>query len=322
MRHTPIIVSLICVGLFGCLGTARIRTPDTTRPGESKTIDGIPFYPKRALCAHETVWIEPVYVLTREDTSADDAKETRTAVKVMRRSSLASGSDPLGKLHALEEAFNTAAVTPSGTTWRAFDDAWHMIASDGNLGINKPLPEDVVLGGNSVKSETFVDYTQPFYFNTYMPWIGSSTANATLADDGSLTTAQATTDNQTVKAVLDLLPVSAFLSARLGLTAAKAAATSADSINQPPPKDAKMKVGLKIETSLYSHTFRGRSPQTASPCTVSTRIPITALDDDRYEYQWSDLSAPTKSDQPPADPKTAKDKSPDTKDKPAGAKKP
>lgn len=243
-KYTPVLLlTLLTLLTTACLGTARITTGDSKPVADNIHIDGIPFYPKRAVCRQDTIWLEPLYVLTREDTyrkqqpplkpTDPPPPPTTTTIKqtkIARRSELTTKQCPqaaprdqctitaLERLDKLQKTLADAQPTIDPTKLKAINDAWTEINVTSSLLVTDVEQRNVVLASNTRTSDFFTDYTRPYYFNTRMPWLGSSTANATLDKDGSLTNGTATVDNQTLKAVLDVLPISAVLSKALGLT--------------------------------------------------------------------------------------------------------
>ena len=281
------VATLLIVVSLGCAGTARVRTGSKTVPADDTTLAGIPFFPKNAVCKQETVWIEPIYVLTREKVDAASNKPSATQVKIARRSDLNNTSGgALAKLRELQEQFNAVAASGQITSDK-FEKAWGDIKATGSLSLNPPSGDasDVMLASNSSISETYVDYSRPYYFNTRMPWIGSSTANATVAPDGSITNITATADNQTAKAVLDLLPISALLTASLGLTPDAPAATATASIEALDGSSSE-RATFRVETQLFQHTLVGRTAPAVSPCPIKSPIAFDTTNIRSYEYRW------------------------------------
>jgi hypothetical protein len=319
-KYTPALL-LLSLLATACLGTARITTGNSNPIADNTQIDGIPFYPKRAVCRQDTIWLEPLYVLTREDTypgATPDITKTPKQVfkltKLARRSELTTDkcSNPqdrackitsLQLLDNLQDAIATKQLDTVNAAWKAINVTKSLIVTDVE-------PRNVLLASNTLTSDFFTDYTKPYYFNTRMPWLGSSTANASLDKDGSLTNGTATVDNQTAKAVLDVLPISALLSKALGLTSAAAPATpaggAATAFDGGAPKPES--ITLTIETRFIQHTLTAITEQHRSPCgPIPSDGPLTLLYlDERltkpYQYHVDQLATPTSAaDKPKAD---------------------
>lgn len=281
-------LALTVLILAGCTTTAHITT-------DQKQLAGIPFYVKRARCKQTTTYVQPVYVLTRVDTIG--ATTTRQ-LKIARRSDLIGNcgvADPLCKLSALQNDLNTAQTSQK---YKAFNDDWKLLTTTGTLSVDHVQADDVVLAGNMTVPDLYVDYTTQYYFNTNMPWIGSSTANATLGGDATLTNAVATTENSTFTTLLSVLPVTAYLTNALKLPAAATGAASATAIGKTMTVDVidgtekapTRTVILTIEPVLFQHTL-SQTTEFAGRCTTMTPIPFTDEARSKYEYQWSQLTA-------------------------------
>lgn len=276
MRSLTTLLALI---FTGCLSTAQITTGSAGTPGDKTALPGVPFYPQSAVCKHETTWLEPIFTLTREDSYSEDTTKKRsvTQVKVARLSDLGQN------LQLLKDLQTRLGDQPPDLM--KIDQAWAKITTTGALTLQAPTQENVVLGSNSVTSAPYVDYSRPYYFNTRLPWLGSSTAKVTLNPDGTLLTTEATTENKTLDTIIGLLPINALLSARLGLGASAAPeATGLDMILAMPGPQA-LQVTVAVQTTFAKHTLTATTPQKTSPCTISAALPIK--DRDQYEYTFS-----------------------------------
>ena len=309
------VVVLCLAGLLasGCASTARIATGNKNLPSDNTVLPGIPFYPKRAVCRQETVWLEPIYVLTREDSfTTSDPKQPRIVkeVKSARRSDLSNANGDMAKIVALQAALNRAKGSMTEAALKNIDMAWTALAVTPTMSLAPPSDTDLVLAADSLVPDFYVDYSRPYYFNTRMPWLGSSTANATLAPDGTLTQGQATVDNQTVSAILSLLPVNALLSARLGLTPAAGAASPAASSNDftihamrefdtddPAPSRLPESIAVNVETTYVKHVLSHSREQQNSPCSYAADSAPLKLSDRgtrHYQYRMESVLAPAK----------------------------
>jgi len=344
--YTPALL-LFTLLTTACLGTARITTGNTNTIADNTHLDGIPFYPKRAVCRQDTIWLEPLYALTREDTYRKQppplkptdplpASTTTTIkqTKIARRAELTTKPCPqaaprdlcaitaLERLDKLQKALADAQPTMDPMKLKAINDAWTEINVTSSLLVTDVEQRNVVLASNTRTSDFFTDYTRPYYFNTRMPWLGSSTANASLDKDGSLTNGTATADNQTAQAILNVLPISAVLSKALGLASTAATGTTSGTtptaatptpgflINVPPaPPSPAMpeSITLTIETRFVQHTLTAITEQHRSPCgPLPGDGPLTPLYLDElrtkaYQYHVDQLATPPPADKPKPD---------------------
>lgn len=90
--------------------------------------------------------------------------------------------------------------------------------------------------------EARVDYLKQYYVNVTRPLVGSASATAKLATDGTLTEATGEVEDSTLSTLLDLLPINAFLTSKF------APATPEDA-KEPP------EFRLQVEPVLVRHTF-------------------------------------------------------------------
>jgi hypothetical protein len=286
-----ILLGLVVLLFTGCYSTTAIvsrgEPADPKVPKPNKELPGVPFYPTRAVCKHQTVWMEPVFSLTREDTYSAKAPEKPAVITQVKLARISDLGPKLTYLTNLQSAIATQVK---------INDAWARIGTTGALTFAQPpSATDVFLGSNSVTSVKYVDYETPFYFNTRMPIIGSSTAKANLNDDGTLGGIEATSAPKTAETLLSLLPINAFFSATLGLPAPKSggggpgssaamfydSTSGAEALNR---SNMPMQVTLTIATAFYKHTLTSTAKQVASPCEISPKLQLA--DYDKYEYQW------------------------------------
>jgi hypothetical protein len=69
---------------------------------------------------------------------------------------------------------------------------------------------------DTVVSSVYVDYSTPYTLNVRRPLIGTAQANTTLAPDGTLTQAEAQTQDQTLSTLLGMVPAIGPLMKALG----------------------------------------------------------------------------------------------------------
>lgn len=194
MRFRPT-CALLSVSLVasGC-SVYRIRGAD--RNG----LAGVPFFPHVGVCRHETSYIQPVYrvavqlVAGSREIVLFDASLTAVAVA---SSELAELRREIAKEDADLPRIGEAFERLTRNTRHQYDP--------------QAPPTGLVLAGNVTAAETQVDYGNPLYMNVSRPWIGSASASARLAPDGTLAEATAEVKDSAVDAVLRSLPAKELL---------------------------------------------------------------------------------------------------------------
>jgi len=218
---------------------------------------GVPFYVKTAVCRHQTVYDEPHFTVTLilEQQFSPDPEKAGRWEETGRESVTLS----LGGLNAAQSAGLLApgnerevkehfASLRGGVTSGTYPPP-AMVSSTTGLPSNAA---DYALVANRSDPEVIVDYSRMFYVNTRRTsWSGSTNATVELAPDGTLSKAEASLEDTTLKTVLEALPVSAFASKILHLT------TPAE-IEKASDEQAKAYVS-------QSKTLRGLRPDQALP---------------------------------------------------------
>lgn len=251
---------LVTFGLGGCRSTYTITHGGAIAPKDDHGVAGVPFYIKKAVCQHETVWAEPVYRLTLVQISPHAASQSSADGTSGRVPEAKGGAREKGdpgdskpkapssgdadfdkELERLEtflasptkeqrQTIGTVFLTESqyqakvrglvskitsepqnaGEIRTAFNDLY--VLSPKPLS-GFPNPEDRFLVSNTSTPITYVAYNDPYYFNVRRPWIGTSTAEVKLANDGTLSEAKGTIESKTIETFLSLLPVKDVLTA-------------------------------------------------------------------------------------------------------------
>jgi hypothetical protein len=209
-----VLLSLLLTGLAGC-STYRIMRYDTgARPGQDsvaagyRRIPGVPFYAKRAVCRQETVYQQELVRLSfrvheifyNAESGLQDSTALRyTNERVVTRATLALSSVTSLRLQPSSEPdwrnqASTFERLPEADLTRWEDSG------------------DRLLVSNRTAPHLYVDYENPYYLNADRPLVGSSSVNATLANDGTLTTAAAEGTDSTLGTLLSAIPTTALLS--------------------------------------------------------------------------------------------------------------
>ena len=170
---------------------------------------GIPFFVKHAGCVQETVRLDVVYTLTL-DRHIESSGTIVTSQATVRAETFAT-KEFTNDLNALRK---TLAGHPAA-------DLDAILAAFGKLverggGDFRTRPEEIAklpVAANHASIRTFVDYSKPYYLNIKRPLVGSADATATLGEEGTLSSAQASVEDKTLETVLSVLPVKEVLQA-------------------------------------------------------------------------------------------------------------
>lgn len=201
---------------------------------DAERIKGVPFYVKKAVCKQEQVYIEPLarVTLTRGDSGSEKIYSTIVREEFLRDFDFAR------KLEAVITDLKCKTWAPET--------------------IPDPPTVHYVKVANTAALEAYVDYSRPYYLNVKKPWIGSSSATAEIAPDGTLARAEAKVEDDTVERLAGVFPIGAALASRLGIREAEVAAGD----------DVKLRV--HIESLAYRHTFtKLTTPDTLGACTAA-----------------------------------------------------
>lgn len=245
-----------CVCLFaltslGCGSLYAVRRGDlATAPVK---VEGVPFYVKRAVCVIETVYSEPVYHVLVSEKRGDEsplvlaeawlrADKARTGLNEVRRlfaQSGANGPDRERVMTGVNQLATDAGFTPTALPAPGDEAHW-------------------VLLSHASAPRSYVDYSRVYYLNVRKPWIGSASATAELAADGTLTKGQAEVEDKTAETILGMLPAKELLQA-LGTKG-----IGFDAEGKVIPLDAKKRapalLQLTIESDAVRHTFAKAGP--------------------------------------------------------------
>jgi hypothetical protein len=219
LRSLTVAVFVALAGLPAC-STYRIMRYDTgARPGQDsvssgyRRIPGVPFYAKRAVCRQETVYQQDLVRLSfkvheifyNEATALPDSTVLRyTDERMVSRATLAAPELATLRLQPTSQAdWQNQAATLKNLP--QVDLARWQESSDRLLVSNRTAPF------------LYVDYENPYYLNADRPLMGSSSVNATLAADGTLTTAVAEGTDSTLGTILSAIPTTALLSEAFNL---------------------------------------------------------------------------------------------------------
>jgi hypothetical protein len=255
----------------------RAVIPDAKQPR------GIPFFLKTQACKHETVWAQPVYILSLKTTFTPDKKvggdksepeiSSRTVVLTLEEYRSEAVLDLYKSLTA-----SKLSSDKQENEIKNIEEKWAAVVAkapidpysidEDKLG---PTPtgqkttsdsKRVMLLTNDVIPETYVDYSSIYYYNSSKPWLGSSQASVKLAADGTMTEGAAQQESKTLQAFLDLLPIKEVLSA-----AAKGAVPLAAIEGRDIPGVAKYELTTEVKTFKHTHYIikRDELPPCAAP---------------------------------------------------------
>jgi hypothetical protein len=225
------VVTSLMVLSVGCAHVLRI-----TQAG--KSLDGVPFYQKKAVCRQETVYVEPIILITKSRSTQDSSGkvDTESETKAFR---LDEGKRYLDQLRkCLAKAVDCGKDTGTPPAPKEFEDVWN------DLPFSLPVPQaphglnekDLILASNKVEPSVFVDYQNATYLNGNLPWLGSNEVSFEANEDGSLSKASGKSESK----IADLIPIKEGLSAIFhlaGKPAKSGAAGGAENAvkNQIPP---------------------------------------------------------------------------------------
>ena len=217
MRKIEIAVILIlCAVLVGC-GTAFHVTRGQQCNGKGGECKGVPFYTKIVACNHETVWLEPTYILTLVGTQKPATQKPEgnqpegqkivifNLTKEISQYDLSSDQKFKAKVQEfIERVINQ---NPEGS-----DAAAILYAFNGLPEYTLPLDKEnklqkgrLTLGSNRNEMYTFVDYSVTYYFNADIPFSGSVNPEINLGPDLTLSKASVNVTEETFKTSMGVL---------------------------------------------------------------------------------------------------------------------
>ena len=189
--------------------TVRVKSGPSGATSSTQKYDnvpGIPFYTKIAMCKEESVWAEPVYILTLKRTTTfkfvDEAKAkvagaklpapvVPTKRKVLSLSQFQPTNQDLQTLLSLLNKSDTNAdpdvdIPQIDADWDALNahpDYVPLSISEDQIAQSP----NAMLVSKTSSPEAVVDYAKAYYLNAPRPWVGSSQVDEKLAADGTLT---------------------------------------------------------------------------------------------------------------------------------------
>lgn len=281
----------------GCTHETAI-VKETSNPPTAKMtqLEGIPFFPKKAVCNRETVWLEPQYTLTF--TVEADGAPPLTHTLIVSRSgyeapdtkSLLQVLSGMNKEYKLTEIYPYHCPARLGKQW---DQLSGEINNNKDYQAQTGLDEDaskmqraeqaehrnVFLVANKADPGTAPDYSRQGYLNALSPWNGTSQISAKIAADGTLSEASAQRDTETLNTIVTGL--AALVGDFTGASAAGTAVAGATATQQRkalleqekkqyresapqncaeeagwPKVSEGVKYVFKITTSIYQHDHR------------------------------------------------------------------
>jgi hypothetical protein len=255
---------VLCAGCSAPLLGVKIRPknpPDESCNGSANSkcdLPGIPFYPVRYQCVHNTQWLEPVFFVTLTITSVDKAKlsDPLVATKLLNIDDLFGPNPAVRDLFGeIRKEFATDTYDRLLERFRALPER-PIFVSDNDLKNFAGDPARFVLASNSIVAERYVDSATVYYYNGTRPWAGSATVSIDLNSDGSMGKASATAESKTAETLLGLLPISDIIKKAVGVGAGLVKA-------EKPPKPYALQ--LQIESKVYKIEKRSRMAQ-VPPC--------------------------------------------------------
>lgn len=217
----------LVVGLSDCASTMRVYGPVDAGSGAgastAKRIRGLPFFGKKGICKQTTIYeLRTLKVAITADLVDGSGKPLPVPSGLHEtvvvdgttgttEPALASLRAALADLDAESDA--RAALAKARAAWNAFrrdtlfdlDRTPAMLAADG-----KHLQ---AASANTTEMTAITDYSAVYFVNGAMPWFGSSTVKADLANDGTLTHAEAQAESKAAD-LLGFLPIKEALTAK------------------------------------------------------------------------------------------------------------
>lgn len=229
------------------------------KKGASHTqVPGIPFYIKQAACKHQTVYIEPYYVLTLTVKFPD--KTLVSSSGVLSKSQFESA--PVQQIRSI--VGEKAKLDQNDAQQLA--DLWDKNVRGRLYNPYRPenqiKPEDKYILANTLTPEIYVSYTDAdqYFYNVDRPVIGSVQASIKLGPDGTLSEASAQVEDKTVSTILSLFPVSDLI--KTAASDAPAAAFMAEAVGAPPGAPT---VELELKTERKGIKFTRTSFEKIQP---------------------------------------------------------
>lgn len=273
-----IMISALTANVFALTGCAHVLT---VTDGTGKSLPGVPFFQKKAVCRQETTYISPIILVTKTVSSTDSTGKLERTDSETKPLDLVSGRSSLEKLRQCLSDQSLCGNLPGGAP-KSIDDVWNQIA------VTVPVPRspedlqstDIVLVGNTVSPAVFVDYQSPAYLNGKLPWLGSNEVSVEINADGSLSKASGKSESK----ISDLIPISAGLSKIFHLSAAPAKSASAGSNHGSATSPVTISLAVDVKFSQYKFT---KLLPIGSPCNLPLPIAIDDFKKGGIEFTWS-----------------------------------
>jgi hypothetical protein len=265
-------VSLILI----CTGCQTLQVKRAHVPTDAKDkqiadgVPGMPFYIKKAACAHSVVWFEPVYTLTLELTNTPvDAKAKPTT------NQLGTAVLSLKQLQSKNAQDLFHAMNDDSPTINDVMKAWTKVATQEGTPYtptNFPDASNRILVSNTSEPQLYVDYSQPYYLNVTRPVAGSAKIDNKLAGDGTLTEVSAEIEDKTIETIATGIK-----------DIVTAVGTAAKSLTPEPVQ----KLKLSVVVGGFKHTLSKLDPKAVMPCAAAGEDVAAP-----YTYSRTEISAP------------------------------
>jgi hypothetical protein len=215
-------------------------------------LPGIPFYPVRYRCVHDTQWLEPIALVTLSITATDEKSHFTpiAATKVLNFDDLL-GNAQQGKIRKLLALVQQTPKTDDYASilkdFMALQDS-SVVPQDMPAPTFPSTPESLrfVLAANSLAAERYVDSSTVYYFNGSRPWAGSASVEADVNPDGTLSKGSAQMESKTAETILSLLPFADVIEGVLSVASTDLAPPP---VKKPP--EPKYALALKIDNKIY-----------------------------------------------------------------------
>jgi hypothetical protein len=256
----------LCAGCSTPLLSVKIKPKGTEvescdTSGNAKCdLPGIPFYPVRHQCVHNTQWLEPIFSVTLTISSVDKDKpfDPVVATKLFNINDLFGPNSNIREfLGEIRKKSTTEAYEQLLDKFRTLPDT-PVFISGTELENFSGEPTRFVLASNSISAERYIDSATVYYYNGTRPWAGSATVSIELNPDGSLSKASAQAESKTAETLLGLLPISDYIKK-------VAAITDGGKLVAKAAKPA-YAVQLQIESKVYKVEKRSRVNAIVPPC--------------------------------------------------------
>lgn len=254
---------VLCAGCSTPLVGVKIKpknTPVESCDGSANSkcdLPGIPFYPVRYQCVHNTQWLEPIFFVTLTIALIDKAKPFDPIVATK----LLNIDDVFGPNSTVRDLLSEIRKQSTTETYDRMLDRFRALperpifVSDNDLKNFGGDSTRFVLASNSIVAERYVDSATVYYYNGTRPWAGSATVSIDLNPDGSMSKASAQAESKTAETLLGLLPISDSIKKIVGI-AGKAFVEAAKPYA----------LQLQIESKVYKIEKRSRIDAAVPPC--------------------------------------------------------